>query len=65
SCVEFLSKTQLVTCGITGVDYSFDGGKTWQLVSTEGFNVCRIAKKGADVFLAGEGGKIAKLILKK
>ncbi len=62
SCVEFLSRKQLITCGITGVDYSFDGGNTWKLISKEGFNVCRIAKKGAAVYLAGEKGKVAKLI---
>jgi photosystem II stability/assembly factor-like uncharacterized protein len=62
SCVEFLSKDQLVTCGTTGVDYSFDGGKTWQLLSREGFHVVRIAKYGRTVFLAGNRGRIARLV---
>jgi photosystem II stability/assembly factor-like uncharacterized protein len=62
SCVEYLSKKQVVTCGPTGVDYSFDGGKTWRLISKEGFHVCRIAKNGATTFLAGNNGKIAKVI---
>lgn len=62
SCVEYLSKTHLVTCGLTGVDYSLDGGNTWKLISKEGFHVCRIAKKGAVVYLAGSNGKIGKLV---
>jgi photosystem II stability/assembly factor-like uncharacterized protein len=62
SCVEYLSKKQLVTCGPTGVDYSLDSGNTWKLISKESFHVCRIAKKGAVVYLAGNDGKIGKLV---
>lgn len=62
SCVEYLSKKQVITCGPSGVDYSFDGGNTWRLISKEGFNVCRIAKKGSNVYLAGANGRIGKLI---
>lgn len=28
SCVEYFSKTDLFSCGLTGVDYTHDGGKT-------------------------------------
>jgi photosystem II stability/assembly factor-like uncharacterized protein len=62
SCVEYLSKKQLVSCGPTGVDYSFDGGNTWKLISKESFHVTRIAKRGATVYLAGSDGKIGKLV---
>jgi len=62
SCVEYLSKKQAITCGITGVDYTFDGGNTWRLISKEGFNSCRIAKNGAAIFLAGNNGKIGKIV---
>jgi photosystem II stability/assembly factor-like uncharacterized protein len=65
SCVEYLAEKQLVTCGLTGVDYSFDGAKTWQPISTESFHVVRIAKNGTAVFLAGTNGKIAKLVFDK
>jgi len=65
SCVEFLSKSNIVSCGPTGVDYSIDGGKTWKLISTEGFHVCRFAKFGSSVFLAGSNGKIGRLVWKK
>jgi len=62
SCVEYLDKKVLVACGLTGVDYTIDNGHTWKLISNEGFHVCRIAKFGTSVFLAGSNGKIAKLV---
>ena len=61
SCVEYLDKTNLVACGLTGVDYTMDNANTWKLISKESFNVCRIAKIGSTVYLAGNNGKIAKL----
>lgn len=62
SCVEFIAKRKLIACGTTGVDISEDGGIHWKLLSNEGFHVCRKAKKGKSVFLAGGNGKIAKLV---
>jgi len=62
SCVEFLDKDQLVTCGLTGVDYTFNTGHTWQPVSKESFHVVRIAKYGITVYLAGSKGRIGKLV---
>ena len=62
SSVEYLSRRHVITCGITGVDYSIDAGKTWTLISNEGFHVTRIAKMGAMVLLAGRDGKIGKVI---
>lgn len=61
SCVEYLSEKDVVCCGLNGVDYSGNGGKTWTWISKEGFNTCRIAKTGVTVFLVGNNGKIAKL----
>jgi len=61
SCVEYLSKKDIIACGINGVDYSDDGGRTWQWISKEGFHVCRIARIGPAIFLAGENGKVAKI----
>jgi hypothetical protein len=62
SCVEYLSKKDILTCGLNGIDYSLDGGKTFTWISKEGFHVCRIAKYGPSIFLAGSNGKVAKLI---
>lgn len=64
SCVEFLSERDLLSCGLNGVDYSSNGGKDWQWISKEGFHVCRIAKLGTTIFLAGGNGKVAKVVWK-
>ena len=64
SCVEYLSKVDVLACGLNGVDYSANGGKTWQWISKEGFNVCRIAKLGTSIYLAGNNGKIGKIVWK-
>jgi photosystem II stability/assembly factor-like uncharacterized protein len=64
SCVEYLSKNDLLSCGINGVDYSFNSGRTWQWISKEGFHVCRIAKQGSAIYLAGGNGKIGKIVWK-
>jgi hypothetical protein len=62
SCAEFLNRETIVTCGLNGVDYSFDGGKNFYQISKESFHVCRYARIGNTVYLAGEKGKIGKLI---
>ena len=61
SCVEYLSKKQLIACGTSGVDISNDGGWSWSNISMDGFHVCRKAKNGNAVFLAGGKGRIGKL----
>lgn len=63
SCVIYISKKKLITCGTTGVDISEDGGNTWRNISATGFHVVQKAKKGEVVFLAGSRGRIAKLIV--
>ncbi|MBV4356005.1 WD40/YVTN/BNR-like repeat-containing protein [Pinibacter aurantiacus] len=61
SCVEFIDKNKLITSGTSGVDISNDGGLNWRNISKEGYHVCRKAKKGKAVYLAGGKGRIAKL----
>ncbi|MEI6949424.1 oxidoreductase [Paraflavisolibacter sp. H34] len=61
SCVEYLSKNKVLTCGLSGVDFSADGGKTFFPLSSDGYHVCRKAKKGTAVFLAGGNGKVGKM----
>ena len=62
SCVEYINGNTWISCGLNGVDYSKDNGKTWNLISNESFHVCRKAKNGKSVFFAGVDGKIGKLI---
>jgi len=61
SCVEFITKKELIACGTSGVDISLDSGNSWTLISNEGFHVCQKAKSGKAVFLAGGNGKIGIL----
>ncbi|GAC1585130.1 MAG: oxidoreductase [Ginsengibacter sp.] len=61
SCVEYINKRRWITCGYNGVDYSKDDGRNWHNISNESYNVCRRAKKGTSVFLAGATGVIGKL----
>lgn len=62
SCVEYLSKDDVLSCGLNGVDYSHNGGRTWDWISKEGFNVCRIARMGTAIFLAGANGKVGRIL---
>lgn len=61
SCVEYIEKNKWITCGLNGVDISNDDGNTWTSISKESFHVCRKAKNGKSVFLAGGKGNIGKL----
>jgi len=61
SCVEYITKDKLIACGTSGVDISNDAGMNWELISTKSFHVCKKAKQGSKVFLAGANGKIAIL----
>jgi photosystem II stability/assembly factor-like uncharacterized protein len=61
SCVEYVTKKDIISCGINGIDYSADGGKNWRWISKEGFNACRLAKAGTVVYLAGNNGKVGKI----
>ncbi len=63
SCVIYMDEKNLVTCGTSGVDVSKDGGKNWQLISKQSFNVVQKARNGKAIFLAGDKGKIGKLEL--
>ena len=61
SCVEFIDKNTLITCGLNGVDISYDGAENWKKISSASFHVCRRSKKGESVFLAGGNGKLGRL----
>jgi hypothetical protein len=62
SCIEYITDHQLICCGTTGVDFSKDGGITWTLLTKQAFHVCRRAKSGMAIFLAGPRGSIARLV---
>jgi len=62
SCVEYIDKTNWVSCGLNGTDYTNDDGKNWNWIGKESFNVCRKAKYGNAVYFAGSGGRVGKLV---
>lgn len=62
SCVDYITEKSLVACGTSGVDVSEDGGETWSQISRESYHVCRRAKDGKTVYLAGNSGRVAKLV---
>jgi photosystem II stability/assembly factor-like uncharacterized protein len=67
SCIIQTGKKTFITCGTNGVDISFNGCKTFQLIhgdgakGKDGFNVCAKSKTGKAVYFAGTG-RIGKLI---
>lgn len=63
SCVEFLGAGTFLSTGTPGSNITTDDGKTWTKIDDTSFNVCRKAKHGKLVLLAGNGGKIGALQL--
>ena len=61
SCIEFISGSTFLSTGTPGTNISADGGKTWSKIDGNSFNVCRKAKNGTLVLLAGNDGKIGIL----
>ena len=59
SGVEYLGGDTYLATGTPGSNLTTDGGRTWRQVDTTSFNVCRKAKRGNWILLAGEGGKVA------
>jgi Photosynthesis system II assembly factor YCF48 len=62
SCIIYITKNKLITCGINGVDVSEDGGLNWKNISSTGFHVVQKSKKGKAIFLSGSKGRVAKII---
>jgi photosystem II stability/assembly factor-like uncharacterized protein len=58
SCVEYISGTTFLSTGTPGSNITTDGGKTWTKIDGASYNVCRRAKHGKLVLLAGNSGKI-------
>ncbi|ASU33136.1 WD40/YVTN/BNR-like repeat-containing protein [Mucilaginibacter xinganensis] len=61
SCVEFIMEDTFLSTGTPGSNITTDGGKTWSKIDDTSFNVCRKAKRGKLVILAGNSGKIGVL----
>ena len=58
SCIESISGDIFMSTGTSGTNITTDGGKAWAKIDDTSYNVCRKAKNGKLVLLAGNGGKI-------
>ena len=58
SCVENILRQTFLSTGTSGSNITKDDGKTWYKIDDRSYNVCRKAKKGKLVLLAGDHGKI-------
>ncbi|WP_114791241.1 YCF48-related protein [Niabella yanshanensis] len=63
SAVCFTGRNMAITCGITGIDISKDGGRHWKQISKEGFNTCAYDKANNAVYFVGNNGRVGKLQL--
>lgn len=61
SCVANNGEGAWVACGRTGVDASFDNGKSWKHISDEGYYSCVLV--GNSGWLTGKSGKIARITI--
>ncbi|MDN3579649.1 WD40/YVTN/BNR-like repeat-containing protein [Mucilaginibacter flavus] len=59
SCVERVWDRVYLSTGTSGSSISTELGKSWRKIDATSFNVCRKAKHGKLVLLAGDRGKIA------
>jgi hypothetical protein len=63
SCVEFINGSTFISTGTPGSNFTTDGGISWKQIDKISYNVCRKAKHGSLVLLAGDKGKIGILKL--
>jgi photosystem II stability/assembly factor-like uncharacterized protein len=58
SSIEIIAPNQLIATGTSGTDISLDNGVSWKALTKKGFNVCKKAKKGTLILIAGGRGKV-------
>jgi len=63
SCVEYIKNKTFLSTGTPGTNITTNSGQTWTKIDTTSYNVCRKAKHGALVLLAGSNGRIGILKL--
>jgi photosystem II stability/assembly factor-like uncharacterized protein len=64
SSIEFITNQIVITCGTSGVDLSFNGGKSWHTTSNTSFHVVKKQPNKKGAFLAGSGGRIGYIHFK-
>ncbi|MDB5158780.1 MAG: hypothetical protein JWR50_3487 [Mucilaginibacter sp.] len=58
SCVEYIRDKIFLSTGTSGTNITIDGGQNYAKIDATSYNVCRKAKHGKLVLLAGDNGKI-------
>ncbi|TSJ40223.1 oxidoreductase [Mucilaginibacter corticis] len=58
SCVTYIRDNTFLSTGTSGTNITLDGGKNYAKIDVSSYNVCRKAKHGNLVLLAGDNGKI-------
>ncbi|MBD1383972.1 oxidoreductase [Mucilaginibacter rigui] len=58
SCVEYIKDDIFLSTGTSGTNITIDGGKTWRKIDEVSYNVCRKAKRGNLILLAGDRGRL-------
>lgn len=58
SSVEHIKANVYLSTGTPGTNISADGGNTWKKIDDKSYNVCRKAKNGKLVLLAGDKGNV-------
>ena len=64
SCVEHIQNKIFLCTGTSGTDVSYDGGITWKNIDTGSYNVCRKAKNGNLILIAGDKGRVGVVRVK-
>jgi hypothetical protein len=63
SCIKHIKDNMWICCGTSGVDISNDNGMHWKTITSASFHTIAVSQNN-NIFLAGNQGRIAELILK-
>ena len=63
SCICFAGKDTALAVGLSGIDITYDAGKNWKTISTEGFNTCAYSSIEKAVYCVGNNGRLGKILL--
>jgi len=63
SCVCFAGKDTAIAVGLSGIDITYDAGKSWKTISKEGFNTCAYSSIEKAIYLVGNNGRLGKILL--
>lgn len=63
TAAAIIDHNKVVVCGYSGVEYSADGGNTWNLLTLDSYNNCKVSPNKKTVILVGNKGKIGRIDL--